>query len=383
MSRSPSEGHCDPGGSAPPEHPARSHLNPAATSFQPRSSTSHYFLSGQASYNSAAWPASTRGMPSGQASYNSAAWSTRGMSSTRASYALEHMPSSPDRQVSTSEHYSTYDSDDHESPCLSLASHSTHDSADAESTHPNLASHSAMSDTDESRADKHNRMIEWVMDELSAPKSQIVAGIELPPLKISRRRSFTHGNNAERPSEVFNCDETTTPRAESVSGQIEDPMEAVFREISDRTGAAANQKGEPSKNKEGELVFKMGRSSTNFFHSIITIGDKPLPGFDAATIARLGIGPFPGLHCRTRMSAGQLGRPILHIELCIRHLCNVNKFMDIIVPLDRVLDDVTLVDVESTDDTALSPLYAFEAFDMEGLARQPGHDGYAEYYGRL
>ncbi|KAG5753045.1 hypothetical protein H9Q72_014477 [Fusarium xylarioides] len=295
MSRSPSEGHCDPGGSAPPEHPARSHLNPAATSFQPRSSTSHYFLSGQASYNSAAW-------------------STRGMSSTRASYALEHMPSSPDRQVSTSEHYSTYDSDDHESPCLSLASHSTHDSADAESTHPNLASHSAMSDTDESRADKHNR-------------------------------------------------------------QIEDPMEAVFREISDRTGAAANQKGEPSKNKEGELVFKMGRSSTNFFHSIITIGDKPLPGFDAATIARLGIGPFPGLHCRTRMSAGQLGRPILHIELCIRHLCNVNKFMDIIVPLDRVLDDVTLVDVESTDDTALSPLYAFEAFDMEGLARQPGHDG--------
>ncbi|KAG9503006.1 hypothetical protein J7337_005843 [Fusarium musae] len=396
MSRSPFEGHCDPGGSAPPKHPVRSHLNPAATSFQPRSSTSQYFPSGQASYNPAAWSSSARGMSSASEHYSAHDSNPESTHPNLASHST-HDSANPESTHPNLASHSTHDSDDLESPCLSLASHSTHDSAnpesthpnlasysthdsaDAESTHPNLASHSAMSDTDESRVDKHNRMIEWVMDKLSAPKSQIVAGIELPPLKISRRRSFAYGNNAERPSEVFGCDENSAPRAESVSGQIEDPMEAVFREITDRTGAAANLKGEPSKDKQGELVFKMGRYSTNFFHSIVTIGDKPLPGFDAATIARLGIGPFPGLHCRTRMSAGQFGRPILHIELCIRHLCNVDKFMDIIVPLDRVLDDVTLVDVESADDTALSPLYAFEAFDMEGLARQPGHDGYADY----
>ncbi|KAG7413474.1 hypothetical protein DER46DRAFT_661521 [Fusarium sp. MPI-SDFR-AT-0072] len=93
----------------------------------------------------------------------------------------------------------------------------------------------------------------------------------------------------------------------------------------------------------------MEAQSTGWFHLLLGIDGQLLPGFHAGTIARLGAGPFAGLIFPIRDGA----RPV--------------PVMDLIIPLDHILDAVTLNSIDADGIKSLATLRAFNAMDLSEL----------------
>jgi hypothetical protein len=69
--------------------------------------------------------------------------------------------------------------------------------------------------------------------------------------------------------------------------------------------------------------------------------------------------------------------PSPHSQLCVRHRKAVDKFKDIIFPLSDILDDIAVLEIDSSEESALAPLYKFEEFDMPELVKHPDFDTFA------
>ncbi|WZH40348.1 hypothetical protein QYS62_001280 [Fusarium acuminatum] len=75
--------------------------------------------------------------------------------------------------------------------------------------------------------------------------------------------------------------------------------------------------------------------------------------------------------------AENLEDPSPHSQLCVRHRKAVDKFKDIIFPLSDILDDIAVLEIDSSEESALAPLYKFEEFDMPELVKHPDFDTFA------
>ncbi|KAI8403413.1 hypothetical protein FOFC_16851 [Fusarium oxysporum] len=107
--------------------------------------------------------------------------------------------------------------------------------------------------------------------------------------------------------------------------------------------------GQLTENKSNETTFDMKAQSTGWFHLLLSIDGQLLPGFHAGTIARLGAGPFAGLIFAIRDGA----RPV--------------PFVDLIVPLDHILDVVTLNSIDADGIKSLATLRAINAMNLSEL----------------
>ncbi|KAF5570094.1 hypothetical protein FPHYL_1510 [Fusarium phyllophilum] len=99
-----------------------------------------------------------------------------------------------------------------------------------------------------------------------------------------------------------------------------------------------------------------------------TVDGQLLPGFHAGTVARLGVGPCAGLVVRLAFTVGKFRLPQMHFKFAIRDGSRPVTFMDLIIPLDQILDEVTLNSIDADDVESLAPLRLFNTMDISELA---------------
>ncbi|KAF5678393.1 hypothetical protein FDENT_8969 [Fusarium denticulatum] len=130
--------------------------------------------------------------------------------------------------------------------------------------------------------------------------------------------------------------------------------------------------GQPmSTKKDPNPSFAMKRQTTGHFHHRSSMDGQLHKGFHGGTVARLGVGPCPGLHVRSEISVGQFTQPYIHTEFLVRNGSSLDKIPGLIIPLAIILNKISVADVSVDHDIALSTLHAFEAMDLSGL----GHYG--------
>ncbi|EWZ37539.1 hypothetical protein FOZG_09528 [Fusarium oxysporum Fo47] len=130
--------------------------------------------------------------------------------------------------------------------------------------------------------------------------------------------------------------------------------------------------GQPMPTKQDpNPSFAMKRQTTGHFHHLSSIDGQLHKGFHGGTVARLGVGPCPGLHVRSEISVGQFCQAQVHTQFLVRNGSSLDKFSELIIPLATILDKISVNDVSVDDYLALSTLHAFEGMDLSGL----GHYG--------
>ncbi|KAJ4209015.1 hypothetical protein NW767_000924 [Fusarium falciforme] len=68
----------------------------------------------------------------------------------------------------------------------------------------------------------------------------------------------------------------------------------------------------------------------------------------------------------------------MHLQFLVRHGADYDVFLDVIVPLNTILGVISVHDLESTDEAALAPLFAFKAMDLSELLHCARRDKFDE-----
>ncbi|KAM0557086.1 hypothetical protein ACHAPJ_005349 [Fusarium lateritium] len=137
-----------------------------------------------------------------------------------------------------------------------------------------------------------------------------------------------------------------------------------FREIAQGSSFHGQDVGQPGTNRDEQTVFNMKRQSTGWFHHLMGTKNELLPGFHAGTIARLGVGPYAGLHVHPEISVGQCSQPQMHFQFLIRNRAKPEKFTELIIPLTTILDTISINDISAEDAKSMATLYAFEPMEL-------------------
>ncbi|KAF5703998.1 hypothetical protein FMUND_12757 [Fusarium mundagurra] len=126
--------------------------------------------------------------------------------------------------------------------------------------------------------------------------------------------------------------------------------------------------GQLKENQDNHITFNIKAQSTGWLHLLLGVDGQLLPGFHAGTIARLGVGPCAGLVVRLEIIVGKFRQPHMHFKFGIRNGGRPVIFMDLIVPLDYLVDAITLNSINADDTNSLAPLRMFNAIDISELA---------------
>ncbi|KAF4943094.1 hypothetical protein FSARC_15053 [Fusarium sarcochroum] len=91
----------------------------------------------------------------------------------------------------------------------------------------------------------------------------------------------------------------------------------LFTEIARGSGLHGQDVGQLGTKRDEQTVFNMKRQSTGWFHHLMSIDDKLLPGFHAGTVARLGLVPVcTRRSIKKRAKQGTARAPRVDIEDC-------------------------------------------------------------------
>ncbi|KAF5626489.1 uncharacterized protein FTJAE_9655 [Fusarium tjaetaba] len=133
--------------------------------------------------------------------------------------------------------------------------------------------------------------------------------------------------------------------------------------------------GQLKENRDNQITFNMKDQATGWFHIFLSADCQLLPGFHAGTVARLGLGPCAGLVVRLEIIVRQFHQLHLHFKFGIRNGGEPVIFMDLNVPLDYIVDAITLNSINADNMNSLAPLRMFNAIDISELAsRVKGSD---------
>ncbi|KAG5806889.1 hypothetical protein H9Q74_010178 [Fusarium xylarioides] len=126
--------------------------------------------------------------------------------------------------------------------------------------------------------------------------------------------------------------------------------------------------GQLKENRDNKIAFNIKDQATGWFHILLSADGQLLPGFHAGTVARLGVGPCAGLVVRLEIIVGKFRQLHMHFKFGIRNGGRPVIFMDLIVPLDYLVDAITLNSINADDMNSLAPLRMFNAIDISELA---------------
>nr|RBQ90811.1 hypothetical protein FVER53263_02716 [Fusarium verticillioides] len=125
--------------------------------------------------------------------------------------------------------------------------------------------------------------------------------------------------------------------------------------------------GQLKEDRDNQITFNMKDQATGWFHILLSADCQLLLGFYDGTVTRLGVGPCAGLVVRLEIIVRKFHQPHIHFKFGIRNGGIPVIFMDLIVPLDYIVDAITLNSINADIINSLAPLRMFNAIDISGL----------------